>query len=195
MSIIFRSAQAAGSTVKETVQGRFLLVRSATGDIEIAAPGFGKLRLQDGDSYKFSDTVDNFPIQVTNPNGVAIDWEIEVSNEEIKPGRTAVQVNTTSIIQGANSVTNVAEVTVPAGSNALLIAAAAADTARTLRLSIKSDEAGGVYLGASGIAAGQGGYLDIGMVDYVDCEAELYAYNPNGEGVVVQVLPFERAIV
>jgi len=189
-----RQAQPAGSTIKDTVQGRYLLVREASADIEIKAPGMGVIRLQEGDSYQFSDLVQDLPIEVVNPNAVAVTWRLEVTNREIKQGRQEVQVNTTSIIQGANSVTNVGERTIPAGSNALIIAAAAADTSRTLRLSIKSEEAGGVYLGAAGIAGGQGGYLDVGMVDYVDCEAALYAYNPNSEDVVVQVLPFERGL-
>ncbi len=192
--LVSRQAQAAGTTVKDAVQGRYLLVRSATNTIEVVAPGMGAVRLEEGDSYQFSDNIENFPIEITNPNATAVDWEIETSNHEIKPGKQAVSVSTTSIIQGANSVTNVGEVTVPAGSNALLIAGAAVDTARTLRLSIKSDEAGGVYLGAAGIANGQGGWLEVGATDYVDCEAALYAYNPNAEAVVVQVLPFERAI-
>ena len=192
--LIGRSAQAANTKIKETVQGRWLIVREASAEIEITAPGFGVLRLKNGDRYKFSEAVENFPIEVRNPNAVAVTWKVEVSNEEIIPGSQSVQVNTTSIIQGANSVTNVGEVSVPATDNRILIAAAPANTSRTLRLSIKSDAAGGVYLGAAGIAAGQGGFLDVGMVDYVDCEAELYAYNPNGEPVVVQVLPFERAL-
>ncbi|MAX55386.1 MAG: hypothetical protein CL537_07730 [Alcanivoracaceae bacterium] len=192
--LVSRQAQAAGTTVKDAVQGRYLLVRSATNTIEVLAPGMGAVRLEEGDSYQFSDNIENFRIEITNPNATAVDWEIETSNHEIKPGKQAVSVSTTSIIQGANSVTNVGGVTVPAGSNALLIAGAAPDTSRTLRLSIKSDAAGGVYLGAAGIAAGQGGFLEAGMVDYVDCEAALYAYNPNGVDVVVQVLPFERAL-
>lgn len=192
--LVSREAQAAGTTIKDAATGRFLLVREATGDIELTAPGLGMITLQEGDSYQFSEEITDLRMQIHNPNASAVTWQIEISNDEIKPGKQSVQVNTTSIIQGANSVTNVAEVTVPAGSNALLIAAAAADTSRTLRLSIKSDEAGGVYLGAAGIAAGQGGYLEAGVVDYVDCEAALYAYNPNSEAVTVQVLPFERGL-
>ncbi|CAA0081353.1 Uncharacterised protein [Zhongshania aliphaticivorans] len=188
------NAQPAGASKKFSIQGRFILIRSATLPIDISANGIGVIRLKENDSYQFSTTVENLDIQINNANGVAVDYEIEATNEEIRVGSQSVNVNTTSIIQGANSVTNIGEVTVPAGSNQILIAAAGASTSRTLRLSIKSDEAGGVYLGAASIAAGQGGYLDIGMVDYVDCEAALYAFNPNGDDVVVQVLPFERAL-
>lgn len=191
--LVGREAQAAGTTIKDAATGRYLLVREATGDIELTAPGLGMITLKEGDSYKFADVVTDLRMQITNPNATAVTWQIEISNDEIKPGKQSVQVSTTSIIQGANSVTNVAEVVVPAGSNALLIAAAA-DTSRTLRLSIKSDEVGGVYLGAAGIAAGQGGYLEAGVVDYVDCEAALYAFNPNASPVTVQVLPFERGL-
>ncbi len=192
--LVSREAQAAGTTIKDAATGRYLLVREATGDIELTATGLGMITLKEGDSYQFADVVSELRMQITNPNATAVTWQIEISNEEIKPGKQSVQVSTTSIIQGANSVTNVAEKVIAAESNGLLIAAAAADTSRTLRLSIKSDEPGGVYLGAAGIAAGQGGYLEPGMVDYVDCEAALYAYNPNGGDVVVQVLPFERAL-
>jgi|GEM_PF-1304471 len=192
--LVSREAQAAGTTIKDAATGRYLLVREATGDIELTAPGLGMVTLKEGDSYQFAEVVTELRMQITNPNATAVTWQLEISNDEIKPGKQSVQVNTTSIIQGANSVTNVGERTIPAEGNALIIAAAGADTSRTLRLSIKSDAPGGVYLGAAGIAAGQGGYLEPGMVDYVDCEAALYAYNPNAENVVVQVLPFERAL-
>ncbi|MGB1907240.1 MAG: hypothetical protein ACPHN3_07890 [Spongiibacter sp.] len=189
------TAQAPGTSRKVEVQGRFLLIRAASAPIDISAPGLGVLRLEEGDSYQFSQEVVNLRLQITNPQAVSVSWEIEVSNDEIKVGKQAVSVSTTSIIQGANSVTNIGEVTITAGQNALLIAAAAANTARTLRLSIKSDEASGVYIGAAGIVSGQGGYLDIGMVDYVDCEAALYAFNPHStDPVTVQVLPFERSL-
>ncbi|MEQ3623598.1 MAG: hypothetical protein ABNH42_19780 [Marinobacter sp.] len=192
--LVGREAQAAGTTIKDVATGRYLFLRKATGAIELSAPGMGGITLEEGYTYKFSDVITDIRMEIRNPNATAVTWELEITNDEIKPGKQAVEVTTTSIIQGANSVSNRAEVAVPAGGNALLIAAAAADTARTLRISVKADAPNGVYLGAAGIAAGQGGYLEPGMVDYVDCEAALYAYNAGAEPVAVQVLPFERAL-
>lgn len=65
--LVGREAQAAGTTIKDAATGRYLLVREATGDIELTAPGLGMITLKEGDSYKFADVVTDLRMQITNP--------------------------------------------------------------------------------------------------------------------------------
>lgn len=94
-------------------------------------------------------------------------------------------------IENANQNQGLPEVTVPAGQVAQICAANV--NRKEVRLSIKSDAAGGVYLGHSALPAGQGGYLDVGMVDYMSTQGALYARNENGQAVTVQTMELNRA--
>lgn len=77
-------------------------------------------------------------------------------------------------------------VTVPAAGSALLVAGNA--NRDCVRLAIASSEPGGVYIGETGIAAGEGGLLEPGQGDYVPTTAALYAFNPGASDVDVSVL-------
>lgn len=105
--------------------------------------------------------------------------------------RATANVSVASTIAPANALTNVPEVTVPAGTSAKL--ADANDDRQALRLSIKSSETGaGVYFGNASIAAATGGWLEPGMIDYPDISAECWAFNPGGVDIIVQVLELKR---
>ena len=62
---------------------------------------------------------------------------------------------------------------------------------RELRLCIPSDQNGGLYLGNSSIVAGQGGYIDVGVIDYLSTTSELYVFNSNAFDVVITLLDLE----
>ena len=57
---------------------------------------------------------------------------------------------------------------------------------------VDSEQLGGVFLGGVGITAGNGGFIEAGMVDYMDTEGALYAFNSNADPIVVSVLELER---
>lgn len=104
--------------------------------------------------------------------------------------RATVNATVNSTIEPATQNTELPEVTVPAGNSAK-IADANADR-KELRVSIKSTAPGGVYLGSATIANHTGGWLEPGMVDYIATEAEVWAYNPGADDVVVSSLDLER---
>jgi len=57
------------------------------------------------------------------------------------------------------------------------------------RINIRSDQFNGVSLGGSNLVSdSSGGFLDVGMVDYMDTSGELWAFNSGGSTVYVDVL-------
>lgn len=57
------------------------------------------------------------------------------------------------------------------------------------RINIRSDQNNGVSLGGSNaVNDSSGGFLDVGMVDYMDTSGELWAFNDGASSVLVDVL-------
>lgn len=108
----------------------------------------------------------------------------------VNDARASVNATINTTIEPANLNTELPEVTVTAGNSAK-IADANADR-KELRVSIKSTEPGGVYLGSATVADNTGGWLEPGMVDYVATEGEVWAFNPGASDVVVSALDLER---
>jgi hypothetical protein len=108
----------------------------------------------------------------------------------VTDSRASVNATINTTIAPANTNTQLAEVSVPAGGSAK-IADANADR-KELRVSIKSTETGGVYLGDATIANNEGGWLEAGMVDYIATQAETWAFNPGAAAVIVSALDLER---
>lgn len=108
----------------------------------------------------------------------------------VADARANVNANISTTIEGANLNTELPEVTVPAGDS-VKIADANSDR-KELRVSIKSDAPGGVYLGSATVADNTGGWIEPGMIDYIATEAELWAYNPGAADVIVSALDLER---
>lgn len=63
-----------------------------------------------------------------------------------------------------------------------------ANPCKSKRLNIRSDQLNGVSLGGSAVNDSSGGYLDVGMVDYIDTSGELWAFNNGSQSVFVDVL-------
>ena len=65
----------------------------------------------------------------------------------------------------------------------------AAGTRKSNRINIRSDQFNGVSLGGSNLVTdASGGFLDVGMVDYMDTSGELWAFNAGAASVFVDVL-------
>lgn len=105
-------------------------------------------------------------------------------------GRATANLNVNATQEPANSLDDLAAVTVGAGATVQI--AAANINRKELRVAIASDEPGGVWLGAAGVGANEGGWIEPGMVDYVATESAVYARNPGASDVVVSVLDLER---
>lgn len=60
---------------------------------------------------------------------------------------------------------------------------------KSVRLNIRADQFGGVTLGNDNtIDDNSGGYLDVGMVDYIETKGGLWAFNAGDSDVLVDVL-------
>lgn len=104
--------------------------------------------------------------------------------------RASVNATVNTTIEPANTNSQLPEVTVTAGGSAKL--ADANIDRKELRVSIKSTEAGGVYIGDATISNNEGGWLEPGMVDYIATQAETWAFNPGATDVIVSLLDLER---
>lgn len=90
-----------------------------------------------------------------------------------------------------NTVTPLAAVSV--GASATVLLAAADANRKALRVSVKSSEADGVYIGnISAGAATPGGWLEKGGTDYIATSAAVYAYNAAGSAITVHVMSLEK---
>jgi len=64
-----------------------------------------------------------------------------------------------------------------------------AGTRKSNRINIRGDQFNGVSLGGSNLVTdASGGFLDVGMVDYMDTSGELWAFNNGASNVYVDVL-------
>ncbi|WP_269619943.1 hypothetical protein [Zhongshania sp. BJYM1] len=98
-------------------------------------------------------------------------------------------VSATADITPANALANITEVTVPAGGTAQLIASDA--TRQAVRIAIPDDQPNGIYWAASGLAADEGGWLGVGMVEVAAVSAEITARNRGAADVVVSIVPLK----
>lgn len=121
---------------------------------------------------------------------VAQDVLITVSDVEQSDNSSAIVAQVNAAVEPASAYENIAAVTVPAGNKAKLCDADV--TRKALRLLIPSTYTGGVWYGSATIVASAGGWLEVGMVDYPESEAETWAHNPGAVDVVVSVLSLKR---
>lgn len=107
------------------------------------------------------------------------DTEQPDTNQNVTVSGTVAEASSTTIAKQP-------VVTVPAGGGIEIIAGNVNRNA--VRIGIASDQPGGVWLGESGVAANQGGFLEPGQIDYMPTAAAVYAFNSGASDVVVNVL-------
>ena len=128
--------------------------------------------------------------RLTVRSEVAQDVLLTVSDYEQSDNSSAVVASVNAAVEPSSAYDNLPKVSVPAGGAAKLCDG---DTTRkALRLMIPSTEAGPLWIGGATIATDHGAYLEQGVVDYMDSQAETWAFNPNGSAVVVTVLSLKR---
>lgn len=105
--------------------------------------------------------------------------------------RATANVVVNATVEPANTVRPLNEVSIPAGGSAQL---AAANSARKeLRVGVRANQSGGVYLGDATVGpAAPGGFVEEGGTEYLSSESAVYAYNPGADPVIVNVLSLER---
>jgi len=178
--------------IKRSISGRYVIVRQADGEIEISSPGskIEPVIMENGDYHDLGSDLRG-PFEVVNMTTSNNTVVIDVNARPVVRGNSQnLSLNTTTTVENSNNNIALPEVSVGAGLKVQI--AAANGNRKELRVSIKSDQVGGVYLGGNTAADGVGGYLEEGVTDYIETEGALYAYNPNTSAVVVNMMDLER---
>lgn len=210
----------AGEKFPVAATSKYLIIRSAGEQIWLSMRNSAEVAIESSDVIELSGVGDITLInKSTSPQSVKfqispfkIDAKVQTvsvkSIEEIVKVEMDKDVNIGAVTQSesipwlmsltnesdfkpANDNAHLPQVEVSSGQTALLCAANV--NRKEVRLSIKGDQIGGVYLGKLGLLTGQGGWLDVGMVDYLSTQGALYAHNPNDQAVTIQILELNRS--
>lgn len=168
-------------------RGTHFHIQKATADVVLNFDNNNKMIRQQGQGADIPDGFERVELSSATPQTVVITLGTGKSRDA-RASATIANVSTT--IESANKNTQLPIVNCAAGVATLL--AAANTNRKSLRLMVDSEQVGGVFLGGVGIAAGQGGFIEQGMVEYMDTEGALYAFNSNAADVTVSVLELER---
>jgi len=167
------------------VRGNMYAVIDNVGEFTITFDESSRIaKATSGTGGEFDDVYENITLLSTTTQSVVI----ILGFGKYRDARATLNATINTTIAPTNTLSAIAEVTV--GVVATLLAAANVDR-KELRLAIKSVEASGVYFGPATVTAGSGGYLEEGMVDYINTEAAVYAIVASST-VVVNVLELER---
>lgn len=185
-----------------------VLSLALSSSVELSAKGIEDIPLETGDQIN----VGNIPkvvLQNMTNSTVVIDFVITSASIDKKSQVTKAEITNTAPIKvemdrdvniGAvnqdglwnvginNATTNTHKPRVPciAGAATQLFAAG---VRKSKRINIRGDQGNGVSLGGGNtVNDSSGGYLDVGMVDYIDTSGELWAFNNGDTTVYVDVL-------
>lgn len=190
---------------------RYFVVRAVGDGVAISVRNAPEVQLQNSDVIDLLNS-DEITLVNTSEQPQNIRFQLSPFKIEVGASRNSIKsiedivkvemdrdVNIGTVLQGdkwnvgvipANDNNHLPQVEIEAGQTALLCAANL--SRKEVRISIKGDESDGVFIGKQGVQSGQGGWLDVGMVDYLPCQGALYAHNPNDETVTIQILELNR---
>jgi hypothetical protein len=176
-----------GSDVQEIqAVGRYIRIREATSSVYLTIDGSGEIVRAKGEQIDVGKNSYRVRIRST----VAQNVSVVSSDTPQDDNRNSVSLTVNATVTNGNDNAHLAKVAVGAGVSALI--AAANVNRKSLRVSLLSDAAGYVTLGKLGVTATAGGTLEAGMVDYIDTEGALYAFNPNAVPVDVWVMEINK---
>jgi hypothetical protein len=188
--------------------GGIFTVLSINGSIELSSKGLEDIPLETGDQISIGDRP-KISLQNISSADVVIDFIITSATVDKKAQVTRTEIINTSPIEvhfdeaftigavaqqgqwnigvlSAQINTHKPRVECIAGQATKLFGAG---TRKSNRINIRSEQLNGVSLGGdSTVNDESGGYLDVGMVDYMDTSGELWAFNNGGSSIFVDVL-------
>ncbi len=195
---------------KKTINssGGIFTVISLSGSVELSAKGLEDIPLETSDQINIGDRPKITLQNMTNEQ-VVIDFVITSTAIGKKAQVTRTEIINTSPIevhfdeaftigavaqQGAWTVATLSAITNTHKPRVECLPDVAtklfdAGTRKSNRINIRSDQFNGVSLGGDNtVSDSSGGYLDVGVVDYMDTSGELWAFNAGGSSVFVDVL-------
>jgi len=177
----------AGATSTFNVQGNSFHVVTATSPIHISFDDSKEIQRHQG----MGGTSTEPYYKVTVRSEVAQNITIALGSGSIFDSRANISATLNTTIAPANINEALGSITVNAGS-AIKLVSANADR-KELRIGIKSDNDEGLYFGDINIGVTkQGGFIEVGGVEYVTSEGAIYAYNPSASDVTVNLLDMRR---
>ena len=203
---------------KKTINfsGGFFTALNVAGDVELSAKGIEDIPIETGDQINLG-AVPSFALQNITADVVVVKYatatkevnkKSQVTKTEIinalpikvqfddaftvgavaQSGAWGVTVNSLPpvAVLSATINTHKARVDCLAGQSTKLFDAG---TRKSNRINIRTDQVNGVSLGGDNtVNDSSGGFLDVGMVDYMDTSGELWAFNGGAVSVFVDVL-------
>lgn len=117
---------------------------------------------------------------------------LSLGSGTIFDSRSNISATLNTTIAPANINTPLTSVVISPGATVLLVGADA--DRKELRIGIKSDNVDGIYFGDINTAVGvQGGWIELGGVEYITSEAPIYGYNPHPtDSVTVNLVSLRR---
>lgn len=192
---------------KKTINssGGIFTVLALVGAVELSAKGIEEIPLELSDQIRVGD-VKQITLQNVADSEAVIEYVIASNNVDKKSQSMRISndilkvemdrdVNIGAVnqdgewnvgVKNATTNTHKPRVECLAGVATKLFDAA---PRKSKRLNIRSDQFNGVSLGADNtVNDNSGGYLDVGMVDYIDTSGALWAFNAGEQPVLVDVL-------
>ncbi len=182
---------AGSASIKRAISGAFISVKSASAELIISGKNIEPVHIGAGETYPLGEQYKNKEITIKNSSTASNTFVMEITTQPLqKSNVNNLTVNTTATIQIGDDNQHLDMVSVPAGGSAVLTPGNG--LRRFLRIAIKSDAANEVTLGKSGVAATSGGLLEPGMVDYMETEGALWAFNPGAAPVDVYLMEINK---
>ncbi len=180
----------AGETISRNVGGNYFHVLEAVGKINIKFDDgvyISRERGQGGSrDYERVDILSPIDQTISLALGYGVEFDGRQNSSTAGTGGAAIDV----IVVNNNFIRGGALRTVSPAAGAVLLAAADGDR-RQIRISVRSNNADGIYIGESDMSTATGtygGFIESGGVDYIDTTAAIYALNDGGSDVIVNVL-------
>jgi len=190
--------------------GGYFTVLNIDGDVELSFKGAEDIPLETGDQVNIGDAM-QVTLQNITDSSVIIEFTIASMMVDKKTQVTKAEITNTApiVVQFDNAFTvgavtqsggipwNVAVLSAQTNTHKPRVACLpgvatrlfTAGTRKSNRINIRSDQFNGVSLGGSNLVNdSSGGFLDVGMVDYMDTSGELWAFNNGASSVFVDVL-------
>jgi len=170
-----------------TVNGNAFHVIKATSPIHVSFNEGKELERTQG----MGGTAPSSYTKVTIRSEVPQNITIALGDGTIFDSRSNISATLNTTIAPANINQALPSVVVGAGLTVLLAGANA--SRKELRIGVSGTNASGIHFGDINTGAvNQGGFIDVGSVEYVTSEGAIYAYNPSGSAVTVNLVDMRR---
>jgi hypothetical protein len=169
------------------VQGQFVRIREASGDVYLQIDGASELKRKAGEAINLGAGNDSRRVMVRSI--IAQTVEITTSSEKQSDDRATINATISTTLAGSNTINNPGDIT----ASALVSAAIAANANRkVVKFSLPSTATNPVRLGNATVTAASGDILEPGSsVSYGD-ESAWYVIRTAAPDETVTVLELER---